>query len=205
MAFEPELDHLLNWKSAYVRPRGTPLPLGELSESVRKASPNHPIRGFALSSQPYLSYKVMMDAQVVSVDQYSGAVLGGAARGRFFLGFVHQLHLRLALLGGGRRFGEMTVRCSALGALFLLISGAYLWWPTKRLGISGRSEAGRFWFDVHNSFGIASLVFCLLVVVTGLVISAADHTVLLSHQPFTAAALAQTAGHTCAWPNADYT
>jgi uncharacterized iron-regulated membrane protein len=53
----------------------------------------------------------------------------------------------------------------------LLISGAYLWWPSKRFGIGGSIRTAQFWFDLHNSFGIMSLVFVLLLVATGLVIS----------------------------------
>jgi uncharacterized iron-regulated membrane protein len=113
----------------------------------------------------------MIDRQLVYVDEYSGKVLGGVNGGMDFLGFVHQLHLRLALLDKGRAVGETTVRWSALAVLFLLISGAYLWWPSKQFGVTGSARTVKFWFDLHNSFGIVSLVFVLLLVVTGLVIS----------------------------------
>jgi uncharacterized iron-regulated membrane protein len=113
----------------------------------------------------------MSEGQLVYVDQYSGQVLGTVDRGMDFLGFVHQLHIRLGLLDKGREFGEMTVRWSALAALFLLISGVYLWWPGKRFGIGGSARTAKFWFDLHNSLGIVSLVFALLLVATGLVIS----------------------------------
>lgn len=65
----------------------------------------------------------------------------------------------------------MTVRWSALTVLFSLTSGVYLSWPRKRFGIGGSVRTAKFWFDLHNSFGIVSLVFVLLLVLTGLVIS----------------------------------
>jgi uncharacterized iron-regulated membrane protein len=171
MAFEPELSRLQHWEIAHVKPHGTPLTLDEIGDAMRKASPKQDIRGYVLSDRPDLSYQVMIERQLVYVDQYSGQVLGRISGGMDFLGFVHQLHLRLALLDKGREVGETTVRWSALAALFLLISGVYLWWPIKRFGIGGSARTAKFWFDLHNSFGIVSLVFVFLLVVTGLVIS----------------------------------
>lgn len=173
MAFEPELSRLQHWRIAHVKPNGTPLTMEKIGEAVRKASrdPDLQIGAYILSDQPDLSYQVMMSRQMVYVDQYTGRVLGTINGGMDFLGFVHQLHLRLALVDKGRDVGQMTVRWSAFAALFLLISGAYLWWPSKRFGIAGGAKTAKFWFDVHNSFGIVSLVFILLLIVTGLVIS----------------------------------
>jgi len=171
MAFEPQLSQLQHWRIAHVRPQRTPLTLEKIGNAVRNASPDADISGYVLSDRPDRSYQVMVERQLVYVDQYSGQVLGTINGGMDFLGFVHQLHLRLALLDEGREVGQMTVRWSALAALFLLISGAYLWWPSKRIGIAGSARTAKFWFDLHNSFGIVSLVFVLLLVGTGLVIS----------------------------------
>lgn len=171
MAFETELSRLQHWRIAHVVPHGTPLTLEAIANTLRKASPNRDIDRYFLSDRPDLSYAVMSEEQLVFVDQYSGRVLGTVNRGMDLLGFVHQLHIRLGLLDKGREFGEMTVRWSALAALFLLISGAYLWWPRKRFGIGGGTRTAKFWFDLHNSLGIVSLVFALLLVTTGLVIS----------------------------------
>jgi uncharacterized iron-regulated membrane protein len=176
IAFESELSRLQHWKIAYVKPHGEPETLEQIGDALRKTSPNRDISGYFLPSRPDFSYAVMIDRQLVYVDQYSGQVLGTITGGMDFLGFVHQLHLRLALLDKGREFGQMTVRWSALAALFLLISGAYLWWPSKRFGFTGNTRTAKFWFDLHNSFGIGSLVFVLLLLVTGLVISFEEQT-----------------------------
>jgi uncharacterized iron-regulated membrane protein len=171
MAFEPELSRLLHWRFKHVTPHGIPLTLYEIGNTLRRASPSRDIHGYFLSDRPDLPYGVLSGGQLVYVDQYSGQVLGTVDQGMDFLGFVHQLHIRLGLLDRGREFGKMTVRWSALGALFLLISGAYLWWPSKRFGIAGSARTAKFWFDLHNSFGIVALLFVLLLVTTGLVIS----------------------------------
>lgn len=182
MAFEPELGRLQHWKIAHVRPHGTPLTLEKIGDAARNASPGRDISGYVLSDRPDLSYQVMTERQLVYIDQYSGQVLGTIDGGMDFLGFVHQLHLRLGLLDKGRVFGQMTVRWSALAALFLLISGVYLWWPSKRFGIAGNPKTAKFWFDLHNSFGVVSLVFVLLLIVTGLVISFETQTTPLLYR-----------------------
>lgn len=171
MAFETELGRRQHGSIAHVMPHGTPLTLEEIGNTLRRASPNRDIHGYFIPDRPDLSYRVLSEGQLVFVDQYSGKVLGTVNRGVDVLGFIHQLHIRLGLLDKGREFGEITVRWSALAALFLLISGAYLWWPSKRFGIDSSTSTTKFWFDLHNSFGIASLVFALLLVATGLVIS----------------------------------
>lgn len=171
MAFEPQLSRLQHWRLAHVTPHGIPLTLETIGDAVRKTSPGGDIYGYVLADRRNVSYQVIIGEQLVYVDQYSGRVLGRINGGIDFLGFVHQLHLRLALLNKGREVGQMTVRWSALAALFLLISGVYLWWPRKRLGIGGSARTAKFWFDLHNSFGIVSLVFVLLLILTGLVIS----------------------------------
>ena len=80
LAFEPELSRLLHWRIAYVKPHGTPLPLAQISDAISRVSPNRYISGYILSTQPDLSYQVMIERQIVYVDQYSGRVLGTIKR-----------------------------------------------------------------------------------------------------------------------------
>jgi uncharacterized iron-regulated membrane protein len=176
MAFEPEIDHLLHRTIAYVKPQERPLTLAEIDGAVGKVFPNHPIVGYVLSNQPNISYQVMMEPQRVYVDQYSGKVLGSVSEGMNVLLLVHELHTRLALLGKNRKFGATTVKWSAVASLFLLITGTYLWWPAKQLRIRRPGGTRQFWFDVHNAFGIASLAFDLVLVLTGLTIAFESQT-----------------------------
>src|SRR5262249_29944959 len=60
--------------------------------------------------------------------------------------------------------------------VFLLLSGLYLWWPAKCVTIRRRASARRFWFDLHNSVGIFSLVFLVTLTVTGVIIGFDDKT-----------------------------
>jgi len=107
MAFEPVLYRLQHWRIAHVKPHGVPETLEEIGDALRKTSPNRDIHGYFLPDREDLSYAAMIDEKLVYVDQYSGQVVGTIHRGMDFLGFVQQLHIRLALLDKGREFGEM--------------------------------------------------------------------------------------------------
>src|SRR5205085_7426138 len=66
--------------------------------------------------------------------------------------------------------------------LFLLLTGLYLWWPLKRATIKRGAEGRRFWFDLHNAVGIFSLLFLLVLVLTGLVIGFEEQTTPLFYK-----------------------
>src|SRR5579864_3579419 len=97
MAFEPEIDHLLHWKLTYVTPQAHPLSLTEIGAVISKAFPGERIGGYQFSTSPNLSYQVGLRRGVVYVNPYSGEILGVREGGQDFLGWVHQLHLRLTL------------------------------------------------------------------------------------------------------------
>jgi uncharacterized iron-regulated membrane protein len=115
------------------------------------------------------------------LDPYSGAVLGDndTATARFF-GTVEALHRWLALPGDGRGIGKAVTGAANLGFLFLLLSGACLWWPKKwswrlvrprlllRRDLPGAKARDYNW---HHVFGIWALLPLVLIVVSGVTIS----------------------------------
>ena len=176
MAFEPEIDHLLNARLSYVTPGAHRLSLAELGAAVQKAFPGERPAGFLLSSDPDISANVATRRGLVAVNPYTGEVLGIRPGGQDFLGYVHQLHLRL-LIRNRADSGKKIVSWAGIGMLVLMISGLYLWWPVKRIGIDRRATGRRFWFDLHNATGIFSLAFLLLLTITGLMIGFEESTV----------------------------
>ncbi len=166
MAFETEIDHLLHAKLSYVKPRGRALSLAEIGDAVSKPFPGERIGAFALSTSPDFSTQVLLHRGIVYVNQYTGDILGIRTGGMDFLGYVHQLHLRL-LIRNRADSGKTMVSWAGVAMLYLLLSGLYLWWPLKRLTIA---SGKRFWFDFHNVTGIFSFVFLLILTVTGLMI-----------------------------------
>src|SRR5438128_1126043 len=147
MAFEPELDHLVHWRTTYVKPQGRALPLSAIGAAVRAAFPDARIGGFGLSTSPNLAYQVNTRSGVLAVNQYTGEILGVRRGGMDFLGYVHQLHLRL-LLRNRADPGKKIMSWAGVAILLLLVSGLYLWWPLKRIGVAGKASSRRFWFDL---------------------------------------------------------
>ena len=176
MAFEPEIDHLLNPRLSYVTPGAHRLSLAELGAAVQKAFPGERPAGFLLSSDSNISAGVLTRRGLVAVNPYTGDVLGIRPGGQDFLGYVHQLHLRL-LIRNRADTGKKIVSWAGVGMLVLMISGLYLWWPVKRIAIDRRATGRRFWFDLHNATGIFSLAFLLILTITGLMIGFEETTV----------------------------
>ena len=63
-----------------------------------------------------------------------------------------------------------------------LAHGFLLWWPTKRVGITTGRSPFRTWFDLHNLVGIVSLVFLLLLSLTGVFIGFSDVMIPLAYR-----------------------
>jgi uncharacterized iron-regulated membrane protein len=181
MAFEPELWHLLHRQLSYVAPSGTVLPLATLGEAAMRAAPGGQIGGYGLSVSPDLSYQVMLRGRVAYVNQYTGEVLGIIPNGPDVLSRVHQLHLRL-LWRDERDRGKTIMSWSGVALVVLLASGLYLWWPLKRLRVRRDGSTRQAWFDLHSVIGIVSLVFLLLLAVTGIFIGFDDKAVPLAYR-----------------------
>jgi uncharacterized iron-regulated membrane protein len=176
MAFEPELDHVLHAKLSYVTPRTHRLSLADLGAAVQRAFPGEHIGGYLLSSSPDIAAGVSIKRGEVAIDPYTGAVLGVREGGQDFLGWVHQLHLRLTIRNKADT-GKTIIKWAGVAMMILLLSGIYLWWPVKRISIAAGATGRRFWFDVHNAVGIFSLVFLLVLTFTGVMIGFEESTV----------------------------
>jgi uncharacterized iron-regulated membrane protein len=169
MAFEPEIDRLFHWRWNYVEPRGHALSITELDARVMAAFPGERVSAYHVATAPGLSYQVELHRGLAYVNPYTGEVLGVQKGSIDFLGYVHQLHIRLLIRDEADTGGKITT-WSAVAMLFLLLSGVYLWWPYKRVTIERRQSSKRFWFDVHAAVGILSFAFLLVLTVTGLAI-----------------------------------
>jgi len=169
LAFEPELDRLRHPHLSFIKPGSRTFSLVEIGEAASKKY-GEPVVAYLLSSSPNVPTEVILSSGVVSVNQYTGEVLGLRTRGQTVLGFTRALHVRLATGDIGRNL----LRWSTVLMLISLASGLYLWWPRKRIRIRGPWWSRLFWSDQHNSFGIFSLVPLLLLTATGIVIGFED-------------------------------
>ena len=175
IAFEPELDRLLHLHLSYVKSTGRILSLAEIRDAVSQKYGGEPIVAFLPSASPHLPTEVILSRGIVSVNQYTGEVLGVRTRGRTFLGSVRAIHVRLASGDVGRNI----LRWSAVAMLFSLASGLYLWWPVKQAGIRGPWRSACFWSDLHSVVGIFCFLPLLVLAATGTVIGFDDQVASL--------------------------
>lgn len=170
LAFEPEIDLLLHHEIAYVRPGGRVLSLAEIGAAVSRKFPGEEIVAYLPSESPDLATQVILSRGIVSVNQYTGEILGVRTRGQSFLGAIRALHVRLAMGDVAR----LILKWSSLAMLVSLLSGLYLWWPAKRMRIGGAWWSARFWYDLHSSIGFFALIPALLLAGTGVVFGFED-------------------------------
>jgi uncharacterized iron-regulated membrane protein len=179
MAFEPEIDHLAHANLAYVTPAPARLSLAALGEAVDKAYPGQKISGYTIGAAPDLSTMVWVDPTLVYVNPYTGQILGSRTDGRTILGFIHSLHQRLtAPRPGHDKLTRTFVSWITVAALFLVVSGVWLWWPRMRFGI-GTGGGLPFWYDVHTTLGITAAAFLVLLTVTGINLGFEGSTMLI--------------------------
>lgn len=181
MAFEPEIDHLTHPHRSYVRPQGQPKTLAEIQAIAQQQDPGQQPVVFAMSPYPNVAWAVGFRDAAVYVNQYTGEVLAVDRSDANVLQYIHGLHLRLLTplwlpKRDPHQVGKQVVSWAGVAALFLLLSGLYLWWPTKRVRVAWRSGERKSWFDLHNSIGVFSLVFLVVLALTGISIGFEDHS-----------------------------
>jgi len=119
----------------------------------------------------------MSDRAAVYIDQWNGTITGrtmGTTRTQEWIGYVHQLHLRL--LPNPRAFpgvapaGKLIVSVAGLMLCLLVPSGLVLWWRARRLSIRAGGSAFRIAFDAHHAVGIYACVFLFVAALTGVMV-----------------------------------
>jgi uncharacterized iron-regulated membrane protein len=194
LAFDGDIDRLLNPRLLTVAPGPSRASLDRVVESVRAAYPREVITRLALPQRPDDAIQVLLQSGLTAgVDPHSGAVLGIRDPDKSLVHFILALHTTL-LFG---RAGRWIVGSLTALTLAMAVSGLILWWPRRiwRLG------AGRSWrrvnFDLHNLLGFYSAFFLVLVTVSGLIISFQEITyplILKLDSPAQPPALEPTAG-----------
>ena len=162
-------------------PDAAPLALDELIARAGGEAPSSPVASVALSSDPREPAVFELgDGAAVHVDRFTGERRGGGdtRTGRFLRGVMY-FHRWFALEGEYRIVGRTIMATANLGFLFLLVSGVYLWWPSRRgraawrralwfrRGLRGRARD----FNWHNVIGFWSAVPLAVIVASGATIS----------------------------------
>jgi uncharacterized iron-regulated membrane protein len=172
LVFENSIDRSLNPKLYYVQPQGNPLPLVSVAQSIQAQYPEYRLFAFGFPSRNDLALAVALRSESLkkqlslSVNPYTGQVLGDLDQGNNFMAKMHQFHTRL-LLGA---VGKNIMGWSSVFLLLLSISGVILWWPRKRFKLGAVESPQLFNFNLHNTLGICSSIFLAIFAVTGMLI-----------------------------------
>lgn len=181
LVFEDEVMEWCRRDLYYVKKvEATPLPMDRLVEKVAGELPDSvSVTGVSISSDPERAYQVNLSKPrraSVYVDQYTGEVKGKNERAPFFLTMfkLHRWLLDSMKPDEGIFWGKMIVGVSTIMFVFVLISGIVIWWPrtrkalTNSLKIVTNKSWCRFWYDLHSAGGIYTLIFLLVMALTGL-------------------------------------
>ena len=174
MVFEDDLDRALNPALSFV-PRGDhTLPLDAIVEHVIAAYPGARLLSFTFPEEATTALQVSATTQqgpaTISVNQYTGEVLGVRTAAERESGLARRIHLLHTRLFAGQ-IGEWIVGLITALTLFMAIAGLVLWWPRKILGVKFSASGRRINFDLHNVFGFYASAVFLFIALTGMMIS----------------------------------
>jgi uncharacterized iron-regulated membrane protein len=184
MAFEDDIDRFAHPALFHVDPLGAAMPVTDLLKAAQKAYPGQRIGTIRLPQRPTDAAQFSVKGpRTVFMNPYTGAILGERDPVTV-LSKIHQLHLRLLLTSTreSAKIGSNFVATATAILLFLVLSGVYLWWPVKRASINWSANARRIHFDLHNTAGIYSAAFLLVLGVTGIAIRFDDDIETHLHQ-----------------------
>jgi uncharacterized iron-regulated membrane protein len=173
-----------------VRPGDHAVSVAQMLESIEAVEPGARVEQVLLGryrSDPYTFYMLGTAAKsgrhIYDVNPYTGAVLEGKPQaGSSFMLSARRLHTTL-MMG---KPGSLIINYATLLLVFLLLTGTILWWQRKIWKIRRGASWWRINFDLHSITGIYSVLFILIIALTGVMIhwrQIGDFLLKLSHQP----------------------
>lgn len=168
LVFENEIDRVLNPSTSYVTPQAQRLPLAELVARANAADPKDPVGGISIKDKPDVAFEISSRVRKsISINQYTGEILGTRNRETSFARFLHLLHTRFV----AGQVGEWIAGWFTVLMLFLAISGIVLWWPRKIFSLKNASSWKRTNFDLHNILGFYSSIVMFFIAFTAVLIA----------------------------------
>lgn len=176
LVFQEELSDLFHpWRTVGPRTSEEQLPPSAIFKAVKEFVP-----GLEINSAWYYgldkSVKINLNSDsVLYVNPYTAEMLALVDHEDFFH-FIDEGHRHLWL---PREIGQSIVGWSTFIFFILLVSGLILWWPKKWTRASREKSFKIKWkagfkrvnYDLHNVLGFYSLIFALVMAVSGLVMS----------------------------------
>lgn len=163
LAFEDEIDRWLNRNLVVVQPQGSMLALDEVLKRVSAQYPTEPVAQIGFATRPDESMIVVLqeakpgEMRPLSVNPFTGAVIGNLDDGNNLVGKLHNVHVRLA----AGPVGSALVTISSLIMLFLCISAIWMW-----LRHGARLRFNTTALGWHRTIGITLMPLLLLIAIT---------------------------------------
>lgn len=182
LVFEQEITQALNPELYRVETTSgnTPLSPSELAEAINRQVPDTlQLTSLQFAQDPekpvWAGFK-NAGKKTLSVNPYTGEVNGWSKSYPFFqeVRKLHRWLLDAPARKGEKSVGKVIVGITTLLMVVILISGLVIWIPrtTKalknRLKISCTKGWRRFWYDSHVATGFYTLIFLLVMALTGL-------------------------------------
>jgi uncharacterized iron-regulated membrane protein len=175
LVFEHELQALFNPDRYHVEATGNRLPLQQLVDNVKKDVTKAKINSVKVYNDSTRTVEIGYapkkdERRTAFVNPYTGVVVEHYNYRETFFYWVMDVHRWM--LGGD--VGKMVVGISTLIFLFILITGAILWWPKSKNVLKARLKLKldggwkRVNHDMHIVLGFYSLIFLFILAFTGL-------------------------------------
>jgi uncharacterized iron-regulated membrane protein len=185
--FEEEWREIFQHKYLYVQQvKEKRKSITELSTFVQAAYPNEKITQLRFLEQKDAAFIFHTQSMLaVSINPYTGAIIGHRNLKTDFMNVVLDIHLHLFL----GRVGKEIVRWNVLIFLGMCITGLILWWPKQKrflrqsTTIKWRTKNWkRLNWDLHSVLGFYALFVLLIISLTGIfwVFDTAQHLVRIA-------------------------
>lgn len=169
LVFEGAIDRALNASLWHVTPGAALLTIDTLAARVHAQLPGAAAVSVNLSAEPDRAWTMSMGALTAFVNPYTGSVNGTRTAVQSRETLARRLHvLHVELFAG--TWGRSIVGVVDAIALFLVITGLFLWWPDKLLRINTRASWKRINFDLHHLVGVLAATVLIIITASGLLI-----------------------------------
>lgn len=181
IVYGDEIMDLTAGDAKYVTPANTPkITIDQINSNLKKAYPGYSVSEYVFFKDPARSIRLRafcrkpLMLSMIYMNPYTGEILKKDNSVYFFFTTAH---LHAELLAG--ETGHWIVAISTIIFVISCITGLVLWWPkkwnrTSRLAsftIKWKARFKRLNYDLHNVYGFYSLLICLVLGLTGLMIS----------------------------------
>ncbi|RZL14660.1 MAG: PepSY domain-containing protein, partial [Pedobacter sp.] len=147
-----------------------------LYNAASKVLPNNEINSIWYHGEGKTAHISSDSDSTIYINPYTAEVVNISEDHEDFFHFIEEGHFFVWL---PEKVGSVVVGWATFIFLILLITGVVLWWPkkwsktntNKSFKIKWRAKFKRVNYDLHNVLGFYSLIFALLLAVTGLVMS----------------------------------